>query len=475
MARRRSTQTPAIPNALVWGLGAAFMVATLVTAILTFLVVRDMVAGWGLGGGEQQANNPPLQISTPAPQVTVVMNEPLQVTGRPTPAPWDGQERFNVLLMGLDYRDWSAGDGPARTDTMILLTYDPQTNTAGMLSIPRDLWVNIPGFNYAKINTAYYLGELYQTPGGGPALAMQTVQNFLGVPVPYYAQVDFGAFVRFINELGGIKVDVPEEITLDLIGDGEETIKTLQPGVQVIPGDIALAYARARNTAGSDFDRANRQQQVIFAIRDRVLSLDLLPTLVTRAPAIYTEISTGIDSNLTLDQIIRLAWALKDMPRENITQALIGPDQVNFGTSYDGQSILLPIPEEVRIVRDQIFMGRAGIEPVAAATSGNAAELMEAESAAVVVQNGTYTPGLAGETTEFLAGRNVNVVEAGNADQIYEFTTVVDYTGNPYTLQYLVGVLNIQDSQIFSSYDPYREYDVLVILGNDWANNNTMP
>ena len=83
------------------------------------------------------------------------------------PKPWEGGERVTVLLMGLDYRDWEKGEGPPRTDTMILLTLDPVTETAGMMNIPRDLWVSIPGFDYGRINTAYPLGEASITWAAG--------------------------------------------------------------------------------------------------------------------------------------------------------------------------------------------------------------------------------------------------------------------------------------------------------------------
>ena len=86
---------------------------------------------------------------------------------------------------------------------------DAATNTAGILSLPRDLWVNIPGYGYGKINTAYYLGDAYDEPGGGPGLAIATVEDFLGVPINYYAQIDFSAFERFIDEIGGIEIEVP--------------------------------------------------------------------------------------------------------------------------------------------------------------------------------------------------------------------------------------------------------------------------
>ena len=296
-----------------------------IAGLLAFGLVRNIVLGKGLNGGANpqiseaeataQALDPLSAQSTPNP------NAPSSL---PTLTPWDGAGRVTVLLIGLDYRDWQAGEGASRSDTMILLTLDPLTKTAGMLSIPRDMWVAIPGFQHGKINTAYYLGEAYKLPGGGPGLAVKTVEQFLGVPINYYAQVDFGAFVKFIDELGGIKVDVPEKIKVDLLGDGSSTIKTLQPGVQVLPGEWALAYARNRYTQGGDFDRAKRQQQVILGIRDRVLSLDMLPTLIQKAPTLYQQLSSGVHTNLTLDQVVRLALLAKDVPIDEIKQGVWG-------------------------------------------------------------------------------------------------------------------------------------------------------
>src|SRR4030066_1925124 len=148
---------------------------------------------------------------------------PTSSTG-PTPQPWDGASRVTVLVMGLDYRDWEAGDGPPRTDTMILLTSDPLTKTAGMLNVPRDLWVSIPGFEYGRINTAYPLGIAFEVPGGGPGLAMRTIESLLGVPIDYYAIIDFYAFEQFIDELGGINVHVPSTISVDPIGHNNTVI-----------------------------------------------------------------------------------------------------------------------------------------------------------------------------------------------------------------------------------------------------------
>ncbi len=451
-------------NGLLAGLAAAFLLAVLATATLTFVAVRDAVLAWW------EAPRVEAAVHTPAPPPNVPTLSPDQVlqTNRlaPTPRPWDGQSRINILLLGLDYRDWEAGQGPPRSDSMILLSVDPASKTAGMLSIPRDLWVNRPsGFGYGKINTAYMLGEAYQLDGGGPGMAMQAVSDLLGVGVDYYARVDFETFATFVDEIGGVKIDVPETITVDLLGDAPS--KTLQPGVQTLSGEIALAYARARNTAGSDFDRARRQQQILLGIRDRILTFDMLPSLIQRAPYLYYQMQAGIDTNLTFDYLVKLAWLMKDIPAGNIHYGIIGPEQVEPMVSADGQSILVYDPQAVRELRDDIFSPYGKIEPLAAETPD--AALLQAEAARIYVQNGTFTPGLASHTADMLRRQGFTVAEVGNADEEYLRTTVIDYTGNPYTLQSLIETLDIAEGQVFSSYLPQAEYDLVLILGRDWA------
>ena len=128
-----------------------------------------------------------------------------QPTGTPNPASlpvWSGIERVNILLLGVDERE--VEEGPWRTDTLILLTIDPATRTAGMLSIPRDLWVPIPGYDLeGKINTAHFVGDAQGYPGGGPALAMATLQYNFGIPVQHYVRLNFSGFERLIDLIGG--------------------------------------------------------------------------------------------------------------------------------------------------------------------------------------------------------------------------------------------------------------------------------
>lgn len=452
---------------------AGFFLITVLAAFLTFVTVRDFVASWKitkLAGVSVQEAAPVagLEPGAPAPGAEVPP-APLDAETHPT---WDGANRVSMLVMGLDYRDWEAGDGPPRTDTMILLTVDPINRTAGILSIPRDLWVNIPGFEYGRINTAYMLGEANKLPGGGPQLAADTVEELLGVQIDYYAQVDFGAFSRFIDEIGGVELDVDQEIKLDTLGDGK--VKRIKPGHYNFPGDLALAYVRYRKSEGGDFDRAQRQQQVIMSIRKRMLEYDLLPLLISKAPTLYGEFSSGVHANLSLEDAIKLAWLAIQIPEENIKRGAIGTEQIAFAQSPDGtQQVLKPLTEKIRSLRDEIFSESGPASPVASTL--DLAELVKQEGARVAVMNGSSVPGLAASTTEYLKAQGINVVETGNAAQYSGTTDITFFTGKPYTLKFLVELMAINPYRIHHLYDPARPYDIELVVGDDWAQSGKLP
>jgi LCP family protein required for cell wall assembly len=464
----------------------AFLISAAITAYLTFVAVRDAVSGWDVTqlqgapvlNGEDPKNTAIPGVASP----TLDPSVPLQAPDMPTPQPWDGASRVTVLVMGYDFGDWSEERTcPCRTDTMLLLTLDPLTQSAGMLSIPRDMWVSIPGFadNY-KINQAYYLGDASQLPGGGPGLAIKTVEQFLGVPINFYATVDFQSFERLVDEIGGIEIDVKEEIKVDPLGrnpDGTSNTVILQPGKQMLTGPVALAYARARYTAGGDFDRANRTQEVIEAIANRVISLDMLPTLISKAPVLYQQLSAGVKTNLSLDQIIKLAWTGTQVyANHNIKKGVIAPpDMVTLGKSPDGLDILIPVPEKILELRDQIFTSSGPVSP-AVATNTDPAALVQQEAARITVLNGSYQSGLAATTQEWLKTQGLNVSQVGNADQLSSVTKIIDYTGKPYTIKYIIQVMGLPENvAIYNSYDPNSEVDVTIVLGDDWANSNPMP
>jgi LCP family protein required for cell wall assembly len=466
---KSKSKNPFTSNWLVLGLVAAFLVAGAITVWLTFSAVRDLVSSWNI-------TSPPGMVLEDSPEAAPIPDDmgtqgeaPLQSAGGPPAVPWDGNSRVNVLVMGMDSRVEDPDDIP-RTDTMILFSMDPESRTAGMLSIPRDMWVEIPGFDYAKINTAYRLGEVYNIEGRGPGLAISTVENLLGMEIDYYAIVDFNAFEGFIDELGGVTVTVPEKIVVDPLG--KHNTETLKAGEHLMPGYLALAYARSRNSSGSDFDRADRQQQVVMAIRDQILSAEMLPTLIKNSPALYQSLSSGISSNLSLMQLVRLAWVAQQIPEENIRQGVIGVDQVDFAYSYDGQDILRPLPDEIRQLRDQIFSLAGPVVPYA--PQGDSQQLVDEEYATVLVMNGTFTPGLASQTADYLRSSGLTVTEPGNAEEYYEMTTIIDYTGNPHTVAMIVELMSISADNVFHRFDVSGPADVVVVAGQDWADDNPM-
>src|SRR5690606_31860949 len=154
---------------------------------------------------------------------------------------------------------------------------------------------------------------------------------------------------------------------------------TLEPGVQTLDGATALAYARMRHTTGDDFDRSSRQQEVIMAIRKQVLQFNMLPSLIKKAPNLYQQVKSGISTNLTLDQIVRFALLGAALPEESLVRVVISlPLQLELSTNPgDGQSILIPVPDQIRILRDEVFSGSGAITPSAAATQVVQTELPE--------------------------------------------------------------------------------------------------
>jgi LCP family protein required for cell wall assembly len=413
---------------------------------------------------------------TPMPSVAD-LPPAIEAPNSDIPAPWDGGSRITVLLIGLDYRDYIANEGPPRSDTMILLTIDPQTKTAGMMSIPRDMWVNIPGFGYSRINTAYSSGEGAKLPGGGPELARKTVENFIGVPIQYYAQIDFNTFVQFIDLIGCIEVDVPETLILDRQGSGNDHF-TLQAGkARKLCGEKALAYVRYRHDKEGDVARSRRQQAAIIAIRNKVLAPENFGVLLGQADDFYNEFSSGIKTNMPFDVALRLGVLAKDIPISSIQQGVIDYTMVSLDSvKLAGQdaSIVKPFPDKIRELRDKIFTTGGPLSPLAA--TGDPTALMQADGAHVRILNGSYTPGLEVSTGNYFLTQGLGVTEVGGADRAYDNTIIVLYKPKLYTMKYLQAVFGITSgAQIRIQPDPTQTVDLEVRLGNSWAANNPMP
>lgn len=425
-----------------------------------------------------------------APVATLPGSTTVAQTATPTvsapqiamPPAWDGASRVNVLILGL--RGGSNQDCPDCTDTMIVLTIDPVSKTAGMISIPRDMWVSIPGFNYNRINAAYTTGELFKLPGGGPALTIKTVEDFLGIPIQYYAQIDFTAFEKMIDDIGGICMNVPVQVDAGVLDEHGTTI--VKPGYQCLSGKVALGYARARDVvqgvAGGDVQRSQDQQRVIMAVRDKVLSN--LPALVTQAVPLYNELASGVHTDLSLDDILRLAMLAKDIPSGSIQQGVIDYTMmIDQQTTINGlpADVLRPFPDKIRQLVDKIF-GSGTLSPEA---SGSPTELMQQEGARVLVVNASGVNGIAQKTFDYLKAQGMNVLGPGNlADYPDRYlypplpnrTMLIIHTGKPYAVKYLMALMKFDSAnQVVVVFNPSAPADIVLAVGSDWANSNPMP
>lgn len=260
-------------------------------------------------------------------------------------------ERVNILLLGVDERSQEAG--PCRTDTMIVVTVDPATNSAGMLSIPRDLYVEVPGYGLNRINVAHFIGDRDDYPGGGPALAKKTVQYNLGVPIHYYIRINFQGFRDVIDALGGITVEVEREIWDDKYPDEDYGYMTIHipAGVQQMDGEMALRYARTRHN-GSDFVRLRRQQKVLFAIRDKALTLDLIP----RLPDLLRTMGYTVDTDLDPQEVLTLAQIARQIEKEGIKSAVIDETMsVSIILPDTGANVLYPLRDKIAEVVEEVF------------------------------------------------------------------------------------------------------------------------
>ncbi len=306
-----------------------------VAVVALFLVFIISVSGSGSAAVTALPTQRPVVAiaSTPATLLPIFV--------LPDIKPWTGKERFTILLMGLDARpDQTLRD--ARTDSMILLSLDPETKQAGMLSIPRDLYVSIPGEkDMNRINTAYVTGEL-RKPNSGPLLAMQTIQYNLGIKVNAYAALSFQAVITLIDAVGGVDIDIPVPIDDEEYPDmnfGYEPLH-IPAGKQHLNGTLALKFARTRHQT-DDYDRTHRQQQLLLTLKEKVTKRDMLPQLLGQAPLLWSTLKDGFLTNLTLDQILSLASLAKDVPLEKIQSDSIEGDYTQAVPGSTDQAVTI--------------------------------------------------------------------------------------------------------------------------------------
>jgi len=386
---------------------------------------------------------------------------------------WTGTERITVLLLGIDER--AQENGPFRTDTMMLLTLDSVAKTGGVLSIPRDLWVPIPGYKDGRINTAHFLGDLYGHTGGGPALARDTVEYNIGVPINYYVRVNFQGFVTLVNLIGGIDIYVEKAIYDPTYPDYHYGYAPLaiEAGWQHFEGEMALKYARTRH-GSTDFARSQRQQQVMLAVLERITSLNLLPQLAQNAPKLYETLEMAIQTDLALDQILALANVAMQVNREEIRFGVIDHTCTQAWVTPSGAQVLIPLREKMRIMRDYVFFADQPT-PIPQPAVNIAAPTLTLpaatpEVATISVLNGTGTAGLATSTADYLKAQGLNVPHIDNADrQNYAKSLVILNRNKPMTAATIIELLHIPTQAIVHGTDPNAAYDIVIILGADYA------
>ena len=219
-----------------------------------------------------------------------------------------------LLVLGSDKR----GKEPARSDTILLMRFDPKTHTVSQLSIPRDTLVNVPGHGLTKINEADFWG--------GPALAVKVIGRYTGIPINHVMQVNFHGFPDLIDSVGGVVVDVPHDITSWYTGN---TTVHFKKGPQLMNGKQALIYSRIRHV-DNDFMRMGRQQQVVQALEAKITR----PRNILHLPWTGAEFLKGVGTDLSTRQIMELAyldWRAKGA-RQHKTVLMGTPEWIGGGS-----------------------------------------------------------------------------------------------------------------------------------------------
>lgn len=217
------------------------------------------------------------------------------------------KDKTTILIMGVDIRHDDAG----RSDTMMIATIDPKSDSASLLSIPRDTRVRIYGYGYDKINAAFAYG--------GEPLAERTVENFLGIDIDHYIIIDVNSFVKIIDAIGGIDIDVEKRMKYeDPWDDNGGLVINLFPGVQHMDGKTAVTYVRYRDSEG-DIGRIKRQQKFMAACMEKVMS----PSFIARIPAVLREVVDAVDTDMTTRQLLELAGSLKSAQQNGLETDMV--------------------------------------------------------------------------------------------------------------------------------------------------------
>lgn len=457
-----------------------------VCSVVTFSAARQLAIDAGSAGIQvvsftdffrAQPTTAPSPTAVPATSTpTLLPGETPQPT--PTgPAPtldplaqytWDDPRQVRILLLGIDQRSgFNDDERYFRTDTMMVVNVDPVRENVGILSIPRDLLVDIPdGGVPGRINTANSRGDSGGYPGGGPGLAMETVRQNLGLRVDKYLLVNFDVFVRLVDLLApnGVEICVSELIDdPDYPDSGYGTIAVrFEPGCQRLDGERLLQYARTRATEGSDFDRARRQQEVLKAMQAEVVSIGGIGNLIAQVPALWEELAGSFKTNLTIDEIIRLGTLVTKINSDDITSGVIDNLYVTFATTAEGDQVLIPNYAAISSLISRVF------NPQEEVPEGDLRARALAENAPIAVFNNTDVAGLAGQTRDWLVGRGLSVAQVGNTPGPSNSPTVIRYYGGyEATARYLASLMQLSVDRVQPGADGLIAQGVAIVVGTD--------
>lgn len=257
---------------------------------------------------------------------------------------WTGTGRVNIALIGADERP---GEGPARSDSIIILSIDPETKKASLFSVMRDTYYKIPGYGFHKINEAEALG--------GPELVKQTVSNYLQLPIHYYVKTNFQGFANIVDVLGGIDMYVEKD--MDWLDDGINDIH-LKKGQQHLDGKHALMYVRFRHDALSDYTRTERQRNFLSTLAKEMKSANS----IVKLPQILDSIQNDVETDMSVTDMLKLGNLAMGLDINNMDSVQLPPLHDSTGTkealleaTRDGGSVIIPDVYETRLLVHKIL------------------------------------------------------------------------------------------------------------------------
>jgi LCP family protein required for cell wall assembly len=392
----------------------------------------------------------------------------------------EGDGRVNILLIG---KGGPGETAPDLTDTLLLASIDPIQNEAALVSVPRDLYVQNESGYSMKINAIYSTAKQARLANGSDTDAdlqaaedaglnaiKESVSEVLGVPVHYYTMVDFKAFEDAINTVGGITVDVKEPLydqSVAWLLDNNPLVAG--EGLQTFDGKRALLYARSRKgSARGDFDRTERQREIIIALQQKIMSVGTFSNPFKVADLLGTfgdRVRTDLNG---LDEIKRLYEIVQNIgPDKFVSVGLADPPNVLVTTGAVGdQSVVLPVAGLYEYGDIQSYI-RNNLKDA----------FLKSENARVIILNGTTTAGLATETMEELKSYGYNVVNVDNAPTSnYVQNQLIDLTSGDkkYTKSYLERRLNlVSTTQSPAGIPDLTQADFVIILGTDEVTKTT--